>query len=82
MRILLELVALYLSNKYNNSSVSPLWRGLGNIHGFVLDGLLLKPQLSSPPQCEDGANSMRITTVVYGRLSLVTNKDEVARRSF
>ncbi len=45
-------LALYsqLREQVNNVCmiVSPLWRGPGNIHGFVLDGLLLKHQLSLP----------------------------------
>ncbi len=63
---------------------SPLWCGLGNIHGFVLDGKPYRQgwataQTINEPAVSDMGVKMSIqcvcnlSTIVNGRWSLVTN---------
>ncbi len=65
-------------------TVSPLWRGPGNIHGYILDG---KPYLQEKTTTQTSAmtviSDVKITTLILrkynlsatacGRWSLVTN---------
>ncbi len=72
--------------------VNPLWRGPGNIHGFVLDGKSY-PQRQSTAQAPTVTTvsgvrvtilllrTCNLTTIACGRWSLVTNYGEVAKRS-
>ncbi len=71
--------------------VSPLWRGPGNIHGFILGGKSYRQgQATAQRTIEPAVSGVRITklllrafnltTITCGRRSLVTNQGEVAKR--
>ncbi len=64
--------------------MSPLWRGPGNIHGFILDGKSYRQgQATSQTPTVTAVSGVRITTllsqtynlitIACGRWSLVTN---------
>ncbi len=70
----------------------PLWRGPGNIHGFVLDGkynrqgkaIAQTPTVTTVSGVRITALLLRtcnLTIIACGRWSIVINWGEVARRS-
>ncbi len=72
--------------------VSPLWRGLGNIHGFVLDVKSYRQGKATAQTPTVTAvfgviitalllYTCNLTNIACGKWSLVTNQGEVARRS-
>ncbi len=72
--------------------VSPLWRGTGNIHGFILDGKAYRQgKATAQTPTVPAVSGVRITTLLLhtcklatiacARWSLVTDWDEIARRS-
>ncbi len=48
--------------------MSPLWRGPGNIHGFVLDGISYR----TTAQTVTAATGVRITTLLLQMCNLTT----------
>ncbi len=53
--------------------VSPLWRGPGNIHGFVLDGKSYRQGLASAQTpTVTAVSGVRITTLILSTCNLTT----------
>ncbi len=64
--------------------VSPLWRGPGNIHGFILEGKSYRQEQATAQTLTVTAvfgvritalllRTSKLTTIVCGRWSVVTN---------
>ncbi len=53
--------------------VSPLWRGPGNIHGFVLDGRSYRQgEAAAQTPTVTGVSGVRITALLLGTCNLTT----------